>query len=52
MVLGDYDPEIQGRQWSAEEYRAYIRERSIKARQPDLKTWLKTLDSFSYQDFE
>lgn len=52
MVLGDHDPEIQGRQWSADEYRAYIRARSIKARQPDLKTWPKTLDSFSSQDFE
>lgn len=52
MVLGDYDPEIQGRQWSADEYRAYIRARSIKARQPDLKTRLKPLDSFLIADFE
>jgi len=52
MVLMDYDPEIQGRQWSADEYREYIRKRSIKARQPDLKTWLKTLDSFLIADFE
>lgn len=52
MVLADYDPEIQGRQWSADEYRAYIRARNIKARQPDLKTWLKTLDSFFIADFE
>lgn len=51
MVM-TYDPEIQGRQYDAREYRDYIRKRTIKARQPDLKTWLKSLDSFCYQDFE